>query len=83
MTLFPICLGLVLSFLISPRFSLLILDIAEGSLNEFFSLYRRILPTLEGYLVEDGAPNFKRYVDALIYVLTAFSLCDFDCVNCV
>eukprot|EP01128_Nolandella_sp_AFSM9_P006972 TRINITY_DN3700_c0_g1_i2.p1 TRINITY_DN3700_c0_g1~~TRINITY_DN3700_c0_g1_i2.p1 ORF type:complete len:332 (+),score=66.84 TRINITY_DN3700_c0_g1_i2:462-1457(+) len=36
------------------------IDIADGSLNEFFSLYRRILPTLDGYLVESGVPNFSR-----------------------
>jgi len=36
------------------------LDIAEGSLNDLNELYKKTLPKLDGYLMENGRPNLKR-----------------------
>eukprot|EP01124_Arcella_intermedia_P026187 TRINITY_DN4857_c0_g2_i7.p1 TRINITY_DN4857_c0_g2~~TRINITY_DN4857_c0_g2_i7.p1 ORF type:complete len:1567 (-),score=298.85 TRINITY_DN4857_c0_g2_i7:43-4743(-) len=36
-------------------------DIGESSLDEFFSVYKSLLPKLGGYLVEDGHPVLSRF----------------------
>jgi len=44
------------------------LDIAEGSLNSFFTLYKELLPTLDGYLMENGVPVLTRFEKVFDYL---------------
>ena len=46
------------------------LDIGEGALDQMLSLYRDILPTLGGYLVEEGTIHFERLETFTAYMGT-------------
>jgi len=36
------------------------LDINEGAISDFFKIYKKLLPKLDGYIIENGKPNLYR-----------------------
>ena len=53
------------------------LHINKGALHELYSTYKRVLPTLGGYINESGTLNLRRF-EALLAVLSERELEHFD-----